>query len=790
MGTVHRAMDLETGSFVALKTIDDDPRFADRFTRERRLLQEISHPSIVGFIGSGTHQDRPFLVMEWIEGCDLADALARGPLAIGAALTLCELIANALSAAHARGVVHRDVKPKNLMLMHGSVSDPKLTDFGIARLDKASRSLTQLGTAVGTPGYMAPEQVQSAGGVDARADVFSLGCVLFACVTARNPYAAETAFASMARVVGEEPPRLRDLWPDIPPMVDELCAALMAKAPAERPADGGEASALIAACARSLEDSELRYQPRSHLGPGEQRLTSAVFVELAAKADCGSTPVTAGPDETVVGPSYALDEVVHGWLRGFGREAQVIGPTTFAVLFDGPGASTDLAAKAIACALGLASRLRSERVLVVSAPRDVSRGDLGELAERAQNLLRDLAPTSSAADVVLVDATTSSLSAGVFSFADDVGGAFRILPSATTETVLPAPPSPLFGRDRERELIELTFCEVFDEHAARAILVEGPSGCGKTSLIEHALSRVHVERPNVHAVRLKPRTPNLSGSVDLFRACATPSYTSAQEFQNHVRDKLGVGPVVVFVDDLRFADRASLDVLGVLVSSARESPLAVIGALRSEDRSNFPRLWQDVDVLDIRLPGLSRAAIDQAILETLGPAHDPDLARKIHDGAGGNPFRLVEMLRAAKDGCAAIPEAVLALISAQLQELGESDRALLRAASVFGDVFWARGVATMVDQQRSKEVEPRLRALAQRGYLAVHPVSQFDGELELSFKQTMIREAAYASLLTTDRALAHTLAADWLSATNGDIASIATHRRLAESAREEERQRL
>ena len=180
MGEVFRARDRTTDATVAVKfLLDESAREVARFAREAQVLAELHHPRIVQYVAHDvTPTGEPYLVMEWLEGEHLLSRLLRGRLTVAESVALVTHVADALAAAHARGVVHRDLKPTNLFLEGHKIDRVKLLDFGIAHLRDVTR-MTQTGMLVGTPGYMAPEQARSGQAIDARADVFALGCVLF-----------------------------------------------------------------------------------------------------------------------------------------------------------------------------------------------------------------------------------------------------------------------------------------------------------------------------------------------------------------------------------------------------------------------------------------------------------------------------------------------------------------------------------------------------------------------------------------------------------------------------------
>src|SRR6185503_14068571 len=163
------------------------------------------------------------------EGETLAERVQRSSLTIAESVAVARGVALVLGQLHRRRFVHRDLKPSNIFLVGGSLDDIRLIDFGIARLPDVEHALTVPGTMLGTPSFVAPEQARSAPFVDARADVFSLGCVLFKCLTGRAPFVGKDGLAVLLRVVLEDAPRLREIREEIPRSLDALVARMLAK---------------------------------------------------------------------------------------------------------------------------------------------------------------------------------------------------------------------------------------------------------------------------------------------------------------------------------------------------------------------------------------------------------------------------------------------------------------------------------------------------------------------------------------------------------------------------------
>lgn len=259
-GTVYRGTQLGLDRAVAIKVptyeIAADPVMAKRFAREARSAARVQHPGVVAIHAVGELTDgRPYLAMQFVEGSPLDNALADGPLTPTRALRLVRLIASALSETHAADVVHRDLKPTNIMWRVDRNGDDRVTlvDFGIAVCKPGNADATRL-TAdglIGTPHYMSPEQA-SGDQVDARADLYALGCLLHELVTGTTPYEG-SGFEVLLAHLGRPAPLPSDKNPNLPPIIDKLCAALMQKRREHRPQSADELIGHIDAALLELE---------------------------------------------------------------------------------------------------------------------------------------------------------------------------------------------------------------------------------------------------------------------------------------------------------------------------------------------------------------------------------------------------------------------------------------------------------------------------------------------------------------------------------------------------------
>ena len=249
MGVVYRAHDRELGEDVAVKTIrrellSGDPILAERFKSEIRLARRISHRNVVRTHDLGEADGVSFVTMEYIRGLTMRELLStRGKLSVSSTLAIARQLAEALAVAHAAGVIHRDIKPENALVDGDGVL--KVMDFGIARLAEASSSRTQSGMIVGTPAYMSPEQLVGEE-IDARADLYAAGVVMYECLVGQAPFEAPSAVALIGKVLTTEAKPPSAVTADIPPALSALVMRLLAKDRAQRPSSATELLGLLA----------------------------------------------------------------------------------------------------------------------------------------------------------------------------------------------------------------------------------------------------------------------------------------------------------------------------------------------------------------------------------------------------------------------------------------------------------------------------------------------------------------------------------------------------------------
>ena len=281
MGAVYRAREEGLGRKVALKVIApelaQDERFRERFLRESRIAASLDHPHVIPIYQAGEEDGLLFLAMRYVEGYDLAKLVAEeGALEPRRALELLGQIAEALDAAHEKGLVHRDVKPSNVLIAEAAGREHcYLGDFGLTKRTGSLSGVTAAGEIVGTLEYVAPEQI-TGDPLDERSDVYSLGCVLYECLTGQAPFPRATDVALLWAHVHEEPTPPSKARPDLPKELDTVLARALAKEPGRRYRSAGE---LIAATRSALRLVDAPPTPRAR---SRTRVAFAAVVALLA----------------------------------------------------------------------------------------------------------------------------------------------------------------------------------------------------------------------------------------------------------------------------------------------------------------------------------------------------------------------------------------------------------------------------------------------------------------------------------------------------------------------------
>jgi tetratricopeptide (TPR) repeat protein len=823
MGSVHRGFDHETGETVAIKLLTDDTH-ADRFLREAEVLAGLGAPEIVRWIAHGKAGDgRLYIAMEWLDGEDLGERLAKRRMSRHEALAVVRRAAAALAFAHTRGIVHRDVKPSNIFLPNGDAARAKLLDFGIA-LGRSAQPLTLAGQLVGTPGYMAPEQARGERDVDARADVFALGCVLYKCVTGVTAFDGEAWLGILAKVLHDEPPRLRDMRADVPEALDDLVARMLSKDRARRPA-----SVEVLAELTNLElgpaESQRLPLARPSLSASERRFIAVLLLRPPAPTDTGDIVTTRD--------TWLLENVRQVVGRFGGTATRLLDGTVVVVLARSGATAVDRAEEAARCALEV-RRLLPDAALVLATGHSEVVGErpLGRTIDRAAGLL--LGRRGDAR--IVVDEPTVPMLEGRFLVRHADGIELHAERDAVElRSTLLGKATPFVGREGEVTLLKTWFTECDERCTARAVIVTAPAGAGKSRLAQEffrdlreahptlavwsvradptrAASTFGVLGPLVRRVagihdgepvaerqrKLKSRLAVSLSGEDLAHAvtfvgelAGVPPQEATADILASRRDAKLLGeqmrrafcvwlraechqrPLALVFEDLHWGDLPSVKFVERALRELRDQRLFVVALARPEIEEVFPHLWSSAGALRLPLAALNRRASETLASHFLAPAEAATTIPRIVEQAAGNAFFLEELIRSClEDDGVALPETVLAMATTRIERFAPEARRVLRAASVFGESFWERGVIAVVDPGGAEPVSQCLADLVASEIIMRRRDARFAGEMEFVFRHGLMREAAYGMLTDEDRRLGHRLAAEWLEAAGETEASV------------------
>ena len=828
MGAVYRAHDSLTGQHVALKLMHavTSPEVAYRFKREAVLLEELRHPAIVSYVAHGTTEGgQPFLAMEWLEGEDLAHRLARQPLTPSETLALLRRAAEALASAHQQGIIHRDIKPSNLFLREGRPEDVVVLDFGLARYAVPTLvAVTASNMVLGTPGYMAPEQASSQPQITPSADVFSLGCVLYECLTGKPPFAAPHFAAALAKILFADPLPLKALREDLPQGLQVLLDRMLDKDPKRRLPDAASVLASLSAleAVPDLLPPRAVKSPASVLEGSGQQLVSVLLASPPA--------VVAEADATEGAQRLALREGVRRELTLYGAHVELLAEGSLvATLLSVQGTATDQAALAARCALVLKTRWPLARVVLVTGRGMLNEHlPVGEAMDRAGRLLHQLEQQPESTSVLLDEVTAGLLGSG-FQLTRPESGVF-LLQGLQLEMDASRPllgkPTPCVGREQELAMLELALSTCVEEPSAQAVLVMAPAGMGKSRLRHEFLRRLEQrgrpvqvllgrgdpmstgsayallgqallklcglqggEEPQVRRERLARRVAQhlpaeqaLEVIEFLGELCGistpegdSPRLRAARNDPHLMRTQVGRAlvtflraecqqrPVLLVLEDLHWSDASTVNLVEEMLRELAECPLLVLALARPEVKASFPGLWAE-RLQELSLRGLSRKASAQLAHEVLGPQVPQALLGRILEQASGNALFLEELIRLVAEGRAeAPPETVLAMLQARLLQLETEARQVLLAASFFGRTFWPGGVQALLGGQVPRgELERRLEQLVKLEIIERQPGSRFPSEAEYRFRHALVRDAAQGLVPESQKPRGHLLAGAWL----------------------------
>lgn len=825
MGDVFRAYDRLTDQDVALKVLQRAGSVSlSKISHEAQALAMLRAPGVVRYIGHGlTPGGAPYLAMQWLEGETLEERLTRGPLSMLDAQALLRRVGEVLSAVHAMGLVHRDLKPANIVLIHGRVEEATLIDFGIA-LDAGPARLEKprAGAIAGTPGYMAPEQVQGFSDMDARADVFALGCILYECLAGQPAFSAGDLWSLLARVVLEEPPCLAELRPDVPAWLEALCARMLAKRREDRPRDGGEVLVLLG-CEPGNEHRNTPPDGRTldALSAGERPRLSLILVQERAPTEDETWQMTLGEAE-----NQALVEALSRGLEPLGARLALVQAQWMLIVLseaDGPG---DLAVRALRSALLVREKLARAAIIVVTGRAEVAgRLPVGELIERVVGYSSQ--KIGGYPRGIRVDEVTAGLCGGRF-VVEREGERWWLKGEARAWYGEKAPlllgrEIPCVGREREIAILagELLRCLRREQRAGGAI-VSGAMGLGKSRLMHEtiraagseiegaelwmargdpmgagsafglasqALRRVIglregepredqirklEERVNVHPELASKRVAMFLGEIlgipyldegDVQLGAARRNAVLMgdrirEAWEEFLYAECMRHPVLLVLEDVHWGDVPTLNLVAAGWRHAKELPFFVLALGRPEMHALFPGLWEEHGPYRLELEPLDREAGEALVREALGERVDSARTALMLERAEGNAFFLEEQIRAVEAGKGdRLPETVISAVQGRLEAFSGEMRRVLRAASVFGETCWRGGVERLLG---GEGVSDAMNWLVEKEVVVRQGAGRIQGEEEYRFRHSLLREAAYGLLTERDKRVGHGVAGQWL----------------------------
>ncbi|MEO5574941.1 MAG: protein kinase, partial [Gaiellaceae bacterium] len=831
MGVVYRALQQGLGRSVALKLLApelaEDESFRERFLLESRLAASIDHPSIIPVYEAGEQDGQLYLAMRLVEGEDLGAMLARdGRLSPERTLALLGQVGSALDAAHAKGLVHRDVKPANLLIAGGR--HVYLSDFGLSRQTSLA-GVTATGQLLGTLAYLAPERIEGRA-LDGRSDLYALACVAFECLTGELPYARAEEAALLYAHLAERPPQVSERVPELA-AADEVLVRALAKAPAERQ---GSCEQLIAELDAALgaADPARRSEIVTLPLPRTREVRKKVTVVLCDVASADGRRLDPELLRWIV-PRVSNEIAAAAEMHG-GCTEQARGSSVLAV-FGIPRLHEDDALRAVRAAvdartalaelgrsveresgvaLGLRITVGTGEVVANDDPEQSP--DLGDAADVFAGL-----DTFAKAGEITLSEDTYRLVKDAVSVEPGEHRGFRLLGFATSAGH--GLDSPIVGRTRERRLLEDAFERATIDSACQLFTMLGTAGVGKSRLVTDFLGHLGDSAtvvsgsclsygggitywPVKEVVRaaagieeddeseaalgkiaavLGPGedTPLIAGRIAETIGLADTSASTEKETFWAVREFLEAlartRPLVVVFDDIHWGEPAFLDLIEHVADWSRDVPILLLCMARPELFEKRPG-WAGgkLNATSVLLEPLSDAECEELVANLLGraPFALPIRAR-IAEAAEGNPLFVEEMLAMLiddrllklEDGCwKATADLTQVAIPPSIQALlaARLDR-LTREERSAAECASVEGKVFHVGAVAEMTAQPvasmtQVLGTLARKELIRHDLPQLAGEHAFRFRHLLIRDVAYESLPKRARFGLHERFVGWL----------------------------
>ena len=719
MSTVLQGIDLQTHEQVAIKILRQEDvqhgNAASRLLAEALVLARLNHPGIVGYIDHGmTPNGQPFLVMQWLPGEDLAHRLRYRPLRLQETLALVTTIAQALAYVHQQGVIHRDVKPSNIMLCDGLPERAVLIDFGVARRDSSHARLTATGVVVGTLEYMAPEQADGGRELTFAADVYGLGVVLFECLSGQSPAVVDRATAIGSSGWSGPMQSLAVLRPELPGSLCALVARMLSAEPTARPQDAAqvlrELDSIVADCGDAAPPA---ISPVGFLhASGEHRLGCVLRVQFHSLRRHGATV------ETKEGKGIT-DQLRRGRLLRIADKQEVklqwLDPQSCNIYLVGRNDATEVALRSVRTALAICA---SEQAVFVAIVTGKMEGNLPhaqtDVSQRAELLLAQVLEYGADLQIgaICLDAMTAGLVEKhykVIRYADRLLLLGRKIQDRERPHQQQHFATPFVGRQRELQLLRAAQRDCLDGAEAQAIVMIAPSGMGKSRLLQElraaedvgsgaaviqaraipgssgdrVLSQLLRELCGISDDDSRPTIEHKIESASIIaaqcnRGRSGPLGVPATELQSYLSEQVSSlllhggeslpaerirdavllllraecqhRSVLVILEDLHWADNLTIGVLDSVLRDLAEEPLLLIALARPELYTAYPRLWAGRRVRNLRLNALSLEESRALLQLLLGTDVPSNVSQQMESLAGGNPLYLEELARSYTAG--------------------------------------------------------------------------------------------------------------------------------------------